>query len=617
MSDVRLAVRATGLLRELNEGGVLHAADVHVAQRLGALAGEADERVLLALALAVRGVRNGSVVLALSEVPATVGPDDAEGEAPSRFLPTWPAHHDWLKAVQASPLAGGPLHVEGDRLWLDRYWRQEVLVASTLLDRAADPPVVDAAVLAASLARLWPGSDPEDQRFAAAVCALSRVSVLGGGPGTGKTTTVARLLVALRDVDGPARVALAAPTGKAAARLLEAVTSASAGLTPAEQAYLGAMTSSTLHRLLGVRRGSARFWHHAGNRLPHDVVVVDESSMVSLTMFARLLAALRPSARLVLVGDPDQLASVEAGAVLSDLVAPAVAGLRTGAFAAALSLAVPQDPVDSSAPDTPAARVRDGVALLRRIRRYDEGGAIASLAAAIRAGDAPAALAVLRSGQPGVRFEEVADEAPVTSPALRKAVVEQARQVLGHAGAGEAAEALRALEAHRLLCAHRRGLRGVSHWSQVVQGWLVHDLGIAPRRDGRYVGLPLLVTANDYDNGLWNGDTGVIVQDGQDSAAWVAAFGTGGPDPKVVPLGRLAEVQPLYAMTVHRGQGSQFEAVTVLLPPATSPLGTRETLYTAVTRAMNEVRVIGSAAAVEAAVRRPVLRASGLQARLS
>lgn len=595
-------LRGPAHLVELNRRNVLDAVDVHVAARLSALAGETSQEASLALALCLRSLRSGSVVLDLASVPATVLAEDGEL--------VWPSLATWRKALDASPLVGGPLHREGDRLWLDTAWRQEVLVAEDLLARAAAPVSLDADVLRAALARLWPGEVPDDQRMAAAVCALSSVSVLGGGPGTGKTTTVSRLLVALAEASpGPLRIALAAPTGKAAARLAESVRRDDAVLSPDEVDWLGRLTSSTLHRLLGARRGGGQYWHHAGNRLPYDVVVVDEASMVSLTLFARLLAALRPGARLVLVGDPDQLASVEAGAVLLDLVEGA--GARTAARAASLAALLPHDPVaDASASVTPGAALRDGIATLTQVRRYDEAGSIDRLARAVRAGRADDALEVLRGD---LSLVEIADTAVVPESVVRPVLVAQLRDVLAAAAAGDQEAALLALGRHRLLCAHRVGPRGVAWWNDAVPRWLVEDLGVQPRRDGRFAGQPLIVGSNDADNGLWNGDTGVVVAEGADL---VAFFATGGA-PKRVPLGLLGDVRPMYAMTVHRAQGSQFDAVTVVLPAATSPLGTRETLYTAVTRAEVHVTVIGSQEAIRAAVARRVQRASGLPARLA
>ena len=322
-----------GLLGVFNEAGVLAAADVHTALAIGRIGGEQDERVLLALALAVRALRNGSVCIDLTGVHTTVF-DEAEEGVDLSGMP-WPEVGAWSDACAASPLVtveeegpgDRPLRLAGGLLYLERYWQQEEQVRIQLQQRlAADPPEVDAARLAAGLQRLFPAagpsSEPDAQRLAAAVSTLSWVSVLSGGPGTGKTTTVARLLALLCDQPGrPLRIALAAPTGKAAARLEEAVRHATADLPDADRQRLGDLRALTVHRLLGWQpQARGRFRHDATNQLPHDVVVVDETSMVSLTLMARLLEAVRTNARLILVGDPDQLSSVEAGAVLADLV---------------------------------------------------------------------------------------------------------------------------------------------------------------------------------------------------------------------------------------------------------------------------------------------------------
>jgi exodeoxyribonuclease V alpha subunit len=579
--DASLALRADGLLADFNRAGILSAADVHVANRLGAIVGESDEAVLLAAALVVRSTRHGSVVLDLMTAEETTSPDvDEDADANEVDVPlAWPS--DWVTRCAASPLVGGPLRMLGTRIWLARYWDQEEQVARELLERSASRPEdIDLDVLAAGLLRLFAAGADDDQRVAAGVCALSRVSVLVGGPGTGKTTTVARLLVLLREQHPDWRIALTAPTGKAAARLEEAVRSAA--LPPADRKLLGDLSATTLHRLLGWRPGArSRFRHDRTNRLPVEVVVVDESSMVSLTMMARLLEALRPTTRLILVGDPDQLASVEAGAVLGDLVD------------------------------------RDGVAALTVNRRFPAESGIAALAAAIQDGRGQDALDVLRTSAGDVEFVEVDDDVRPSAEQLfgvRADVEASGRELLEAASRGDARLALAALEQHRLLCAHRRGPRGVLHWSAVAARWLAEQDPVVPRADDRYAGEPLLVTTNDYDIGLYNGDTGVVVNDGV--SGLVAYFGRGG-DPIRVPLVRLGAVRSFHAMTVHRSQGSQFDRVTFLLPPTDSPLGTRQTLYTAVTRAKAHVRVIGSADALVAAVERPAARATGLRERLS
>ncbi|MFE5310093.1 exodeoxyribonuclease V subunit alpha [Isoptericola sp. NPDC056605] len=634
--DVRLAAAAPGLLREFNAAGLVAATDVHVATRLGRLTGEDDATVLLAVALAVRALRGGSVCVRLDdpdELAALALPEDADrGDAAdgpdAAAPPPWPEHEAWVRAIEASPLvtvgAGEPLDRParwvGGRLYLDRYWRDELTVRRLVDARLQAPPLVPGGAdrLDAALARLFPEAGDERQRLAAAHAAGRRLTVLTGGPGTGKTTTVARLLAVLQDVAGePAlRVALAAPTGKAAARLQEAVRDVVGALPPEDRERTGRPEATTVHRLLGYR-SATRFRHHAGHHLPHDVVVVDETSMVPLSLMARLLEALRPDARLVLVGDPDQLASVEAGAVLGDLVArPPV----VGSLAAHVTTTPPDEPAGDD--DTALA---NGVVRLVTVHRQGEDSAILPLAAAIRDGDADAVLDVLRAGVGGVELVEAdterLDEHAVQG--LHDDAVDAGRRLVAAAREGDAAGALEALNAHRVMVAHRRGPVGVARWAAQVEAWVEEataDGTLAPAVPGSpwVVGRPLLVTSNDADVGLYNGDTGVLVAEGdpahaQDEAvAVVAVFG----DPRAplrVRTHRLPPVETVHAMTVHRAQGSQFRRVSLVLPPPTSPLLTRELLYTAVTRAQEFVRVVGTADAVRAAVAHPVRRASGLR----
>ncbi|OZM77323.1 exodeoxyribonuclease V subunit alpha [Pseudonocardia sp. MH-G8] len=606
LGDVRLARSAEGLLGAFNTAGVLEPADVHVATRVGRLGGETDEEVLLAAALAVRAVRLGSVCVDLAAVSHTVlGEGDELVDVSA--LP-WPDPPRWLAACAASGLVatgpdaprGLPLRLVDGLLYLERYWGEEELVRRSLTERAAvAPPEVDLPQLRHGLERHFSAPGSERQRLAAAVSVLRRVTVLAGGPGTGKTTTVARLLALLHEQPGPPpRVALAAPTGKAAARLQEAV----AAELP-EELRSRTPDAATLHRLLGWRPGG-RFRYGRAQRLPFDVVVVDETSMVSLTMMARLLDAVRPQARLVLVGDPDQLASVEAGAVLGDLAR--ASGRPEPALDAALeSAGIPGGLVEGS--------VINGVVTLRHVWRF--GGAIAEFARAVQAGDADAAVALLRAGHDDLGFVDteptVGAGAEPGAGGVRADVVAAGRELTEAALRGDASAALAALERHRVLCAHRRGPFGVTRWSAEIERWLraaQPDAASGPWYPGR----PVLVTANDYDIGLFNGDTGVVVALPEGLRV---AFARGGV-PTLHPPARLSEVATVHAMTVHRGQGSQFRRVTVVLPPAESPLLTRELLYTAVTRAAEFVRVVGTEEAVRTAVQRPISRASGLRHRL-
>ena len=294
-ADRRLALRAEGLLASFNEGGVLQSADVHTASRLGRIVGEAREPVLLALALAVRSVRTGSICVDLRTIAETPLEEDVQLD--------WPAPEEWLAEVASSPLlAAGVLRLDQDLLYLDRYWREERQVCEDLLTRLGRrAPELEQAVLDAGVLRVFPDDGYDEQRVAVRQAAERWTTVLTGGPGTGKTTAVAGLLALLAEQDEierghRPRIALAAPTGKAAARLQQAVEEAMVKLAPTDQARLGTLTASTLHRLLGwVPDSSVRFKHNRDRRLPYDIVVVDEASMVSLTMMARLLEALRPT----------------------------------------------------------------------------------------------------------------------------------------------------------------------------------------------------------------------------------------------------------------------------------------------------------------------------------
>jgi exodeoxyribonuclease V alpha subunit len=560
-----LAINATGLLGAFNEGGVLDIADVRVAERICFLGKETDERVMLAVALLVRGLRGGSVCIELASIAAAIGVDDVP----------WPELDGWLAAVRTSPLLGEPpvLHLYDDRLlYLDRYWREEKQVCDDLLALRMSGPIGDVP----AFQRLFP-TGFEEQREAAEIALAQAVTVLTGGPGTGKTTTVARLLALLAEYAGASRlrIALAAPTGKAAARLQEAVQYEVAKLDAADQQRLGELQAMTLHRLLGSRPdSSSRFRHNRGNRLPHDVIVVDETSMVSLTMMARLLEAVRPDARLILVGDADQLASVEAGAVLADLVD----GLST------------------------RADVR--VAALRASHRFGE--TIGSLAEAIRVGDADRALELLRSGDEHVEFIE-----GDPSDALRAILLPHVLRLREAALLGAADVALATLDEHRLLCAHRRGPFGVAHWNRQVEKWLSEATGQPPWSEW-YPGRPLLVTANDYGLRVYNGDTGVVIN-GADGLRAVIAGAGGVLD---FATSRLSDVETMHAMTIHKSQGSQAYEVTVLMPSEESRILTRELFYTAVTRAKGKVRVVGSEASVRAAIERRAVRATGLRLRL-
>ncbi len=455
--------------------------------------------------------------------------------------------------------------------------------------------------------------------MAAAIAVLRRVSVIAGGPGTGKTTTVARVLALLEaqataSAPRPPLVALAAPTGKAAARLEDAVRQGAADMVIDRELRerLQALAGTTVHRLLGFNPGNrTRFRHHRLNRLPHDVVVVDETSMVSLSLMARLLEAVRPDARLILVGDPEQLASVEAGAVLGDIVGP-----RRSRH--------PHAAGGTAATGRGHRAARSSRRWQGRLRFRGWNRRAAQRAPPWRrdrsAGSGhPAATTPTRpwpyseAGDSNVQWIATAAPAPSSSDGLgdvRTLAVETGRAVIESARAGRRAEAIAALGSFRLLCGHRRGPEGVATWMGHIENWLRAEVeGFTTGADW-YVGRPLIVTENDYGLDLYNGDTGVVVE--AEGGRLVAAFERRGTIAEVSPT-RLAAVDTVYAMTVHKSQGSQYRAVAFLVPSPDSRVLTRELLYTAVTRARDRLILVGPEESIRAAIERPITRASGLR----
>ncbi len=596
-----VSITATGLLAAFSEAGVLEVADVQVARHIAFLYHEVSEVMRLGLALTVRALRLGAVCVDV----ATIAEDALASleEPPSEPLP-WPSEGEWRDVLATSPLVTEgpdgpglrPLRWVGGQLYLERYWADQELVRRELLERGTSaPPLVDDARLERladelSADDLLPPGEPNLQRLAALTVARSWLTVLAGGPGTGKTTTVARALALVAaELGRPPVVALAAPSGRAAARLQESVRDVVGHLplSGADRAAIASAPATTLHRLLGWQQGRT-YLHSAENPLAADVVVVDELSMVPLSMMARLLPAVRRDARLVLVGDPEQLAPVEAGAVLADIAA-----------------AVEEPPPGADPLPLPLVR-------LKHTWRY--GGAIEQLAQAIRDGDTDGALAVLYGPDPSVQIVPLDDSGHVTAAALgpiRHAAVDAGRDAMVAALVGDAEEALHALSRHRVICAHRTGPYGASAWGRQVGQWLadaIPDYGLGGEW---HLGRPLLVTRNDPDLGVSNGDAGIIIAT---PAGPRAAFG--GTPPLLLAPAQLEDVATLHAMTIHKAQGSQFEAVTIVLPMLPSPLLTRELLYTAVTRASGQVRLIAHPDSVRHTIVTRALRASGLRSRL-
>lgn len=627
------------------DAGVLLDAEARLARRLGRIAGDQRDAVLLALGLALRAPRLGHVCVELQQVAARTavepvpGGGGAEEEPPGRLAAlAWPDPASWgeqlaagsaVREADATGVGGAtPLVLEADRLYLDRYWRYEVALAAGLAARADEPPEpLDPAVASGWLDELFGvGGELDRQRLAAAMALTRHLTVVAGGPGTGKTYTVARVLATLHLAAGhqgrrPPQVALAAPTGKAAARLTESLQASLADLEVGDgvRDALGRIEAMTIHRLLGVQRGSAtRFRHHAGEPLPHDVVVVDEASMVSLPLMAKLVDAVRPDARLLLLGDRDQLASVEAGAVLGDICGPhgsrPVLQLSPQAVAGLDPLVGGRLAKEVEAAAEPG--IWDAVVRLDRFRRFAAGGGIAEVATAIQRGSA-AALPLLGAQAGG----QVRRHDPVTDPRAEAGVVALAADayaevVIAARQGRPPAEVLAALGGVRVLCAHRRGPAGVERWNAAIEEALTTHIGGRGERRRFYLGRPVLITENDRALRLANGDVGVVVPDPADAERAVVAFAADGGGVRLLAPARLPAHETTYAMTIHKSQGSQFDHAVVVLGARSSPLLTRELVYTAITRAVTRVTLLAGEAALQEALAQPVQRASGLGTRL-
>ncbi len=619
--------------------GWIGALELHLARLLGRLCGALSSEATLAVCAVARLTAEGHSCADLASLAGTAPLAEAPG------APRAPALAAWREALRACPAVGEPgqyrpLILDGaGRLYLHRYWSYEQRVARRLAALAAARPALDRAALPALLDRLFPpaapGADP-GQRVAAALAAARRLCVISGGPGTGKTTTVVRIIALLGALRPGLRVALAAPTGKAAARLEEAVRAGRAALAldPAMRAALPER-AATLHRLLGVRPGQPRPRHHAGRPLVHDLVVVDEASMIDLELMARLLDALPEEGRLVLLGDRDQLASVAPGAVLGDLCAPArgPAGRWREELAALAGCPLPEPgpaaggsarpggalpgraggrrAAPGSAPPerSPPPRARPGlgecVALLEASHRFGPQSGIGRLARAVRDGDPDRVVALLRAADPG----ELAWRPEVEREALIERLAAGYRPLLEAArGGAPAAEVLARLERLRALCAHRQGALGVA----ALAGTLERRLAPRGGRDPWYPGRAVMVVRNDPVLELYNGDVGVAVA-GLGAGGLGVCFALPGGAARILSPARLPAHESALVTTVHKAQGGEFDEVVVVLPERPSPVLTRELLYTAATRARRRLELWGSEAVVRAAVSARVVRASGLR----
>jgi exodeoxyribonuclease V alpha subunit len=604
----------------LHGQGLLTDLDRHFARFMNRLAGGGSPELELAAALASHATGQGDICVNLRQW-ARRWNAAAAGSLPMAPPPIG----DWLDALRACPVVGRPgerhpliLDRRG-RLYLYRYWRYEQRLADDLLRRAgAAAESVDEARLRTDLDRLFPRhpqlSGPDWQKVAATVAALKRVCVISGGPGTGKTSTVLRILALLTGQTGdrPPRVALAAPTGKAAARLQESIRAARPALE-LEPERLGQIPeeASTLHRLLGGRPDSVYFRHNRDNPLPLDVLVVDEVSMVGLALLAKTVDALPAGARLILLGDKDQLASVEAGAVLGDICAGA--GRFSPDFRERLAGLTGEALPRGREAGSPLV---DVIVLLRHSYRFGAGSGIGALARAVNEGKPVAAAALLG----GEEHEDI-DWRPLAEPAglperLAEPVAAGFAPYLEAVRDGaEPAVVFERFNRFRVLGAVRKGPFGVEALNRLCEA-VLHDRGLIDIHRSWYPGRPVMIVRNDYNLRLFNGDIGITLPDPDEPERMKVFFlGNDGALRSFAPA-RLPEHETVHAMTVHKSQGSEFDRVLVVTPNEPSPVLSRELVYTALTRAKRQASFYGTPEVFAAAVERRLRRSSGLRDRL-
>lgn len=591
--------------------GVLSPLDVEFAALTQRLDPAHDPLVAATAALVSRATQAGHVCLDLERAHSLRLVDPLGRE----LIAELPQRDAWRNTLARNALVGDgtrttPLVMVGSRVYLHRYFAYEERLRANLERRLTDNRVGLDIQTQARLRELFPNSGPGDlQRRAACLACLHRFCVISGGPGTGKTTTVAKVLALLGsqfEARGePLRLQLLAPTGKAATRLAESLEAGLAALPlPAALRETLRALPSTIHRALGYQpRTPTRFRHHAQNPMLANVIVVDEAAMVDLSLMTKLCEAAAPTAHLILLGDRDQLASVEAGAVFGDLFNASSDVAYSPAVSAEFERVLGETTSVTSGQPTPIA---DCTIHLEKSYRYAENGGIAQLARAVRAGDVSAALRALTESD--VHFLELPEDTRLdetTEHALRQCI-RNGFAPLREANTPETR--LRALGEFRLLSPHRRGALGVEGLNTLAE-----SVGSARPSDGRdavYAGQPILINENDYQSELYNGDVGII---DHGRGGKLSAFFPDGAGLRDLSLARLPGYSTVYAMTIHKSQGSEFERVVVVLPHHSSPLLSRELLYTGITRAKQHVTLVASRASLRAAIEQRVERCSGLR----
>jgi len=580
--------------------------DQHFAALMNRLAKVPSPELELAAKLVSNFRARGDVCVPLRDVTAT--------EAGKMGSTEVPALKNWVKKLRSSGVVGDPgefaplILDQSDRLYLQRYWKYEDELGRNLQARLGgkSPRDFDAGDLVQGIAELFPG--PSDlQKVAAFVAATSRLCVISGAPGTGKTRTIVLICALLIRLAAKRELtfALAAPTGKAAARLKETIAQTGMSLRLPGDLKLPA-DASTIQRLLGARGDSPHFRHNAKIPLTADVVIVDEASMIDLALLAKLFDAIRPDARIILVGDKDQLASVEAGSAFRDICTP---GFELGVSVSLAEAFAKSTGEKLDGTSTDQAPIHSVVVELRRNYRFTPGAGIGELSSAVNRGDAVGAIAVLKSGG-SIRWRPTPSLKNFERE-LRERVFPRFEKLLR---LSDPAVALKQLAEFAVLCALRRGPFGVETVNALLEGML-RETGLIEVAGRYHAGEPIIIVRNDYNVGLFNGDLGIVLPDAITGELRVFFRGEEDEVLNFAP-GRLPAHEPAFALTVHKSQGSEFHDALVILPERDAPVLTRELLYTGITRVRETVEVWASEEILRQTIERKIARSSGLRDRL-
>jgi exodeoxyribonuclease V alpha subunit len=612
------------ILKTMDEMDYFSSIDRHFARFITTLSVEPDPVIGLSAALVSRNNREGDVCIDLNTFAGLT----LASESDEKKTLTCPLLSIWREHLQDSDLVGRPgqyfplIWDDADRIYLYRYWDYEKQLIDLIQSKSRqDDGNIDIAKLKQHLDRLFPATEVSGidwQKMAAVVAVAKRFCVISGGPGTGKTYAIARILATLIEQYDPdnLRIFLTAPTGKAAARLSESIGLAKKQLMCDPKTLLAIPEAgTTIHRLLKPIKDSPYFIHNRENRLPADVVVVDEASMVDLPLMSKLIQALPEMARLILIGDRHQLASVQAGSVLGDICGDKIDNGFSKTFARTAAAAVNCSPESLVGPHKGKKGIQDSMVYFTRPYRFAKDSGINVLSRAVNKGAIDDVLDILKQA----RYPEIVWH-PVSNDADYHEMLSESIQVhYGKLGSiNDPQKALEELNRFRILCAVNQGRLGVETLNALATAVLAgHEKKrfFGGVRSEWYHGRPILITANDYGLGLFNGDVGIAMMGEVEEEKMCHVYFQSGPSRETqrFSTSRLSHHQAVYAMTVHKSQGSEFDEVLLVLPEKDNPLLTRELLYTAITRARQKLSILASDSVIRNAVSRRIERASGLR----